>query len=428
MDRPSQHHVLMVASCAPRPHRQRYGSFVHDMALALCHNGYRVSVLVPVRVCPDQQLLHSLFRPWRLRSLIETFRRWINLWLSAAGAYEIEGVLYVYKRFFSSPSDSRNYRNGSRLATSIASWWPTVEHYFPKNQPLAVMGHFLDMVPLTKVIGERTGGRGMVYLHEHPAGLRPTAYDQALMLDLSKIEFLLSNSYWNLQLLNKAGFVARHNAVLPLPLTHPSPVKRCKGLSSQHIRLLYVARFTPNKQHDLLLDAIAQWLLEKRQPRISLTLLGDEGSCLQRIAKRIQSTELKCHVHICHYHIATDLHRCLLDADAFISTSKYESFGMALFEAAAVGLPVVSSLEAGFVQMWQNAGAAIVPIHDLTVAGVLTSIQNLVRNYDVYSATASDMTRRISEMGRPARFVDEFSAILSDRKHNKGTDNAGDDE
>lgn len=103
------------------------------------------------------------------------------------------------------------------------------------------------------------------------------------------------------------------------------------------IDIIYTGRFTPEKDLPLLLDAFA--LLRKRRPSAKLMLLG-YGEEEKRLRNKIE--ELKISGNVSFPGFTYDTGKFLQQAQVFVMTSYNEGMPMAMLEAMALGVPVVS--------------------------------------------------------------------------------------
>lgn len=151
----------------------------------------------------------------------------------------------------------------------------------------------------------------------------------------------------------------RHFQVIP----HPRPrfpvvdrrMARSKlGLPPDAWVWLAVGRLVPLKGFDLLLDAFARLRSDPEHP-VFLCIAGggDDASLMRRaenlgVASRLLIEETD---HIAEFYAA---------ADAYISTSRTESFGMANLEALYMGLPVLATVAGGVTEVL-GAAAVFLP-------------------------------------------------------------------
>jgi glycosyltransferase involved in cell wall biosynthesis len=129
------------------------------------------------------------------------------------------------------------------------------------------------------------------------------------------------------------------------------------------VNLLCVATLTPRKGHALLFDALA----ELRDRRWHLTCAGsftrdpDTAAALERQLARLS---LKSRVSLLGDLDAALLERHYARADVFVLPSYLEGYGMALAEAAARGLPVVSTTGGAIPETVPAESSVLVPPGD----------------------------------------------------------------
>ncbi len=126
-----------------------------------------------------------------------------------------------------------------------------------------------------------------------------------------------------------------------------------------------VARFAPQKRHDLLIDA-----LDLLPPYVRVVFVGDGpdlGMVKARAARfgdRIEFAD------------SNDVEMSLVSADAFVMVSNYEGLSISMLEAMSVGLPVVISRLDGAAEAIENG------VHGLFVdpnpASVAAAVKQLV--------------------------------------------------
>jgi GalNAc-alpha-(1->4)-GalNAc-alpha-(1->3)-diNAcBac-PP-undecaprenol alpha-1,4-N-acetyl-D-galactosaminyltransferase len=125
--------------------------------------------------------------------------------------------------------------------------------------------------------------------------------------------------------------------VMPNPVLTPSPVITPEKFSPQ-LSLIAIGRLTPQKGFDILMKAFHQ--IHEKYPDWHLTILGEGPSRLEleELRSRLQLTEL-IHMPGQVQNVNDRLHQ----ADIFVMSSRFEGFPMALCEAMACGLPVIST-------------------------------------------------------------------------------------
>jgi glycosyltransferase involved in cell wall biosynthesis len=143
------------------------------------------------------------------------------------------------------------------------------------------------------------------------------------------------------------------------PGTDPAPLSRGSGGAT--VRLLTVATLTRRKAHDVLFRAMAAlprsgWHLTcvgslDREPRTVATLRG-----------LLASERLEALVTLTGDVDDERLEECYREADVFVLATLHETYGMAVAEALAHGLPVVSTTDRAISELVGNdAGILVEP-------------------------------------------------------------------
>jgi len=105
-------------------------------------------------------------------------------------------------------------------------------------------------------------------------------------------------------------------------------------------RVVTVGRLIPERRHDLLIRAFAE--VARRIPSAVLTIVGD-GPEAGRLAGLAGELGVAGAVRMAGKVPHADVPRHLLDADLYVSPTTVETFGLATVEAAAHGLPIVTT-------------------------------------------------------------------------------------
>ncbi|MGA2027718.1 MAG: glycosyltransferase [Syntrophobacteraceae bacterium] len=114
------------------------------------------------------------------------------------------------------------------------------------------------------------------------------------------------------------------------------------GLSAGNKVILTVARLTPGKGHEYLIEAMGR--LVKRYPTIRLLLAGD-GDLREQLKVKCSSLGVSDHVHFLGNR--PDVRDLLALADIFVFPSLGEGTSLALLEAMAAEKPIVATDIAG---------------------------------------------------------------------------------
>jgi len=198
--------------------------------------------------------------------------------------------------------------------------------------------------------------RPYVALVHHPlaleSGLSP---EQAESLFLSEYEALrhadqvIVTSPTTATTVKEQFHVPREKIHVVLPGIDRSPLKPIPRPASEPLRLLSVGAIVPRKAFDVLISALAQL----RALPWRLTIVGDDTRAPETSAQLralIKTSGLSDRVRLTGSVQPEELSACYADADAFVSASRYEGYGMALAEALAWGLPIIATTGGAVVQ------------------------------------------------------------------------------
>jgi glycosyltransferase involved in cell wall biosynthesis len=135
------------------------------------------------------------------------------------------------------------------------------------------------------------------------------------------------------------------------------------------LRVLCVARLVPDKNVAVLARALAQATPDLAPRRVALDVVGD-GFLRGELEATVAELGLDATFH--GHRSGTELARLYAHADVFALLSIYEPFGVVIREAAAAGLPIVTTGVVGAVGdvAIPGANAILVPPGDVSAAAV----------------------------------------------------------
>lgn len=152
-------------------------------------------------------------------------------------------------------------------------------------------------------------------------------------------------------------------------------------------RVVSVGRLVPERRHALLLDALAGITPAASGAEVVLVGEGPEREALERRARRLSPA---WRVRFAGQVATREVGVLLADADLYVSATTAETFGLATLEAAAFGLPVVTTA-VGYPSELLGPDAARVVEPD-NAAALRTAVASLL----------DDVEARV-ELGRRAR-------------------------
>jgi glycosyltransferase involved in cell wall biosynthesis len=155
------------------------------------------------------------------------------------------------------------------------------------------------------------------------------------------------------------------------------PVPQASGSQDGIVRLISVGSVVPGKGYDVLISALASLIDLPWRLTIAGDLTRDVATAAQLDAA-IQNYGLKSRVAVLGAVNSERLAEFYLAADIFVLASRFESYGMALTEAIAHGLPVVST-RAGAIPYTVPANSSLLVPPDDTMA-LADALRRLIVN------------------------------------------------
>jgi len=168
-----------------------------------------------------------------------------------------------------------------------------------------------------------------------------------------------------------AAGVGLDRIALVTPGTDRAPVAR--GSESADLRLLCVAALTPGKGHDVLVRALHM----NRQLGWQLTCVGSYSRCAQtadRVRRLVNELGLENRVELAGELRDAELADRFDAADVFVLATLRETFGMAVAEAIARGIPVVATRTGDIERIVGGGGCLVEPGNALAFSTALTTV------------------------------------------------------
>jgi glycosyltransferase involved in cell wall biosynthesis len=165
-----------------------------------------------------------------------------------------------------------------------------------------------------------------------------------------------------------------------------------------------VANLNANKGVHVLLEAFAQ--VVPARPDASLDIVGDgpERRALEALADSLGVTERVT------FHGALDraaVRALLWKSSCFVSTSRHETFGIAIAEALATGLPVVATRSGGPDELLADGAGRLVPRDD--VHAIAEAMRDLVVPTP---AARACLRQRIVDRCAPAVVAEQYAVLF----------------
>ncbi|QTN26124.1 glycosyltransferase family 4 protein [Rhodoferax sp. AJA081-3] len=158
------------------------------------------------------------------------------------------------------------------------------------------------------------------------------------------------------------------------------------GWSPQDFHVLGVGRLVPLKRFDIVVAACAS--LAQRYPALHLHLLGDgDRGGLQQLADAAGFGDR------IHFAMVDDVQPYYAAANAYVSTSVTESFGLANFEALIAGLPCICTAVGGVPEV-MGSGAWLIPVDQGALESALEALVSQPAQRHALAARAVAQARK----------------------------------
>jgi len=159
--------------------------------------------------------------------------------------------------------------------------------------------------------------------------------------------------------------VPSHRITVVEPGTDPAPLARGSGPADRTIELLCVGTLNAIKGHELLLEALAATSNRNWHLTCAGSLTRDPTTA-DRVCAATARLGLADRVTLVGDLDRDALATCYDRADLFVLATRQETYGMAVAEALARGLPVVATMTGAIPELVGSDAGVLVPVDDRT--------------------------------------------------------------
>lgn len=158
--------------------------------------------------------------------------------------------------------------------------------------------------------------------------------------------------------------------------------------------LLWVRAFSEIYNPRLAVRVLQE--VKKIFPETVLTMIGPDKGLLREVSKLITELGLESSVTLTGPIPNDLLYKYYQTHAVFLNTTSYESFGIAVLEAAACGIPVVSTKVGEMPYMWKN-GENILLVDDLDPSGFAVEVTKLFTSQTIVDRISTNARKRSEE-------------------------------
>jgi len=183
---------------------------------------------------------------------------------------------------------------------------------------------------------------------------------------------------------------------------------------NNNIILLHVGRFSPQKNHKLLIEAFA--LVVKECSKLRLWLVGD-GELKSDIEKLVVQKGLQSYVSFLG--IRADVAELLGQCDIFVLPSDWEGVPLTILEAMAAGKPVIATAVGGVPELVKDGETGIlIPPQD--PQALVQAILKLATNSELGEQMGQTGQKRAQEQFDISRTAREYESLYLELLEKKG--------
>ena len=331
-----------------------------------------------------------------------------SAWLLIPGSLELRTGGYAYDRRIAAELRRRGWTievrelDGSfpRPTSSALADAVRVLSAIPDGSTVLVDGLAFGAMP-AEVEREAERLRLVVLLHMPLAAEIGIDSDVAARLEASERRALGAASLvvvtgrWTVSALERYD-VGRHRIALVEPGTDRAPLAR--GSSGSRLELLCVATVNTGKGHEILIRALAS--LPQRDWHLTCAgSLDRDPPTVQRVRGVIRAMKVEDRVSLAGELDDAALAAAFDHADVFVLATLRETYGMAVAEALAHGLPVVSTTTGAIADLVgpaaDGAGLLVPPGDETALAAELSRVMSDAWLRDRLAAGARRMRDRL---------------------------------
>jgi glycosyltransferase involved in cell wall biosynthesis len=181
---------------------------------------------------------------------------------------------------------------------------------------------------------------------------------------------------------------------------YPAEDKKKSGV----VKLLTVGRLSGTKRIDMLIEAVE--LLSQKGKSMELTIAGD-GKLFDDLKNLIEKKGLNNIIRLSGRVDSQQMPEVYRQHDIFVTASMQEGMSNAMLEAAASGLPIITTRCEGVEELVTDNG---VVVEDASAGALAEAISNLAENQDKYKSMRL-AARRLAEKLGWNKITDQYCEI-----------------
>lgn len=200
---------------------------------------------------------------------------------------------------------------------------------------------------------------------------------------------------------------------LPNPIQHQLfPYKQRIELN-QSPKLLWIRAFSETYQPTLAIEAL--YYLHQQHVKATLTMIGPDLGLMQQTKELSKKLGLTAYITFAGQVPHNKLYAYMHESDLLLNTTRYESFGLAVAEAASTGLPCVSTMVGELPNIWTDNETIF--FVEATPIGFGNRIKEICSNRELYLTTSLNCYQN-ALLFAPSNIIASWETLITKLKLN----------
>jgi len=204
-----------------------------------------------------------------------------------------------------------------------------------------------------------------------------------------------------------------YNGIPVESFSEPSRVYN-RAKSENFVRIIHIGRFSPQKNHKLLLEAFSLALCCSSDLRLWLVGDGELRPDVEELANKLGIED-----KVAFLGVRSDIPELLAQADIFVLSSNWEGMPLSVLEAMASGKPVIATAVGGVPELVENGttGILVPPADPDALANAIVSLAKDPEKRASLGAMAQIVAKEQFDISRTARGYEElYIKLLGERR------------
>lgn len=230
-------------------------------------------------------------------------------------------------------------------------------------------GQAFNIASIATIIASWRKKKILLTLHGGKLAEFDTANPNRINKVFSRVQYIQTPS-----LFLKDYFEKKRYAIHYLPNSIDLAKFPYKEIDQQRAGLLWVRAFTSIYNPDLAIKILFE--VQKKYPGCTLTMIGPDNGLLNDTIQLVKNFGMTNSVFFKGAIPNDELYHYYQSHSIYLNTTSYESFGVAVVEAAACGIPIVSTKVGEIPYLWEH-GKNILMAEDFSAKSFSEQIFNL---------------------------------------------------